>query len=48
MAVALYLLWDEALFQYVSILSLVMVAVSLLAIAVVRRLAQAGNPAGVS
>jgi len=48
MAVALYLLWDEALFQYVSILSLVMVAVSLMAIAVVRRLAKAGNPAGMS
>lgn len=48
MAVALYLLWDEALFQYVSILSLVMVAISLLAIAVVRRLTKAGTPVGVT
>ncbi|MFC0407079.1 ABC transporter permease [Roseomonas elaeocarpi] len=45
-AVALYLLWDEASFQYVSLLSLVLVAVSLASLALIKLLARFANPTG--
>ncbi|MCF3936143.1 iron ABC transporter permease [Acuticoccus sp. M5D2P5] len=47
MAVALYLLWDEASFQYVSLMALTLVAISLICIGLMRLVVKAGNPAGV-
>lgn len=43
LAVALFLIWDEGLFQYVSILSLIIVGLSLIAVALVRRVLRVGE-----
>ena len=48
LAVALYLVWDEALFEYVSILSLIIVVLSLLSIAIVRSFVKSDSFGGPS